>query len=509
MRLTRRTLLRRGGAGAAGAAVGGALIRPRPASAEMGDDRARNTLLLVLPLVRKSHVHSFDGDSPAKTPNLDDLREQSLRFDRVIPESMPALPARRALLTGTRSYPFRNWRRTAGMPSVPGFNPIWDHQPVITETMRAHGVATAYVSDNPVLQTPRFPDLRTTTANLTPPATRPGVEADLLVQLDRLSAATAAHYRLGIQTLRELERSGKPFFLGVDPFLPEDAFEAPRVYVEPSKIEKLGLGPMNGRLTPLRFRDDDLDKVRDRYRKHVETVDEWVGRLMDALHDLDLAGDTAVAAIGDQGMSLGEHGYLGRATPTSHRDSYEIPLLLRHPKRQDGGDNIDWYASTHDVAPTLLSFMRIPVPGKMLGEDLTALYDGVDQWDLFNRPRSITAVGSQIVVRDDRWLMVADRERIQRRLYDDDEEADDDIKRYDDVANDEPGVLSDLSGTATIVAGGTLPEFGPDGTLRPAVEHGDDDVDDDGIPNDFDPVNNDEVPDDTSREELQFDGRKP
>jgi arylsulfatase A-like enzyme len=380
---------------------------------------------------------------------------------------------------------------------------------VITDTMRAHGVATAYVSDNPVLQTPRFPDLRTTTASLTPPATTPGVESDLLVQLDRLSAATAAHYKLGIQTLRELSKTGKRFFLGVDPFLPEDAFEAPRVYVEPSKIEKLGLGPMDGRLTPLHFKGDDLKKVRDRYRKHVETVDEWVGRLIDALHDLDLAGDTAVAAIGDHGMSLGEHGYLGRATPTSHRNSYEIPLLLRHPKRQLGGDDIDWYASTHDVAPTLLSFMRIPVPGKMLGEDLTALYDGVDQWDLFNRPRSITAVGSQIVVRDNRWLMVADRERIQRRLYDDDEEADDDIKRYDDVANDEPGVLSDLSETATTVAGGTLPEFGPDGAVRPKVEHGDDDVDDDGIPNDFDPVNNDEIPDGTSRKELQFDGRKP
>ena len=49
---------------------------------------------------------------------------------------MPALPARRALLTGTRCYPFRSWRRTAGMPSVPGFNPIWDYQPVITETLR-------------------------------------------------------------------------------------------------------------------------------------------------------------------------------------------------------------------------------------------------------------------------------------------------------------------------------------------------------------------------------------
>ena len=58
-------------------------------------------------------------------------------------------------------------------------------------------------------------------------------------------------------------------------------------------------------------------------------------------------------------------------------------------------------------------------------------------------------MGSQIIVRDNRWLMVADRQRIERRLYDDDEEADDDITRYDDVANDEPGKLSDLSETAT------------------------------------------------------------
>ena len=45
------------------------------------------------------------------------------------------------------------------------------------------------------------------------------------------------------------------------------------------------------------------------------------------------------------------------------------------------------------------------------------------------------------MVRDKRWLMVADREQMERRLYDDDEEADDDEikKRYDDVANDEPG----------------------------------------------------------------------
>ena len=38
------------------------------------------------------------------------LTDQSLRFDRVVPESMPALPVRRTLVTGMRSFPFRDWR---------------------------------------------------------------------------------------------------------------------------------------------------------------------------------------------------------------------------------------------------------------------------------------------------------------------------------------------------------------------------------------------------------------
>jgi hypothetical protein len=145
----------------------------------------------------------------------------------------------------------------------------------------------------------------------------------------------------------------------------------------------------------------------------------------------------------------------------------------------------------------------------MDGEDLSSLFDGVDQDDLPDRPKSITAVGSQIVIRDRRWLVVADRERIIRRMFDDDEEADDDITRFDNIASKETGKLTELSVAASTAAGGTLPEFGPDGALRPPHEHGDDDVDDDGIPNEFDPFDNDHPEDGVTKKDLQFDGRYP
>jgi arylsulfatase A-like enzyme len=502
MSLTRRSLLRRGGATAAGAGVLGALASTAPASAQLGDDRERGAVVVVLPLVRADHVDAFEGGSPAKTPNLNDLTKDSLRFDRAIPESMPALSARRALVTGMRAFPFRDWRRLEGFPSVPGFNPVWDHQPLLMEVTRAAGIETIYVTDNPVFDGPRFADVRRAGSSASADIGS-GIDDELIPSFKRLTDETRRTMQLGIRALREV-KNARSFFVGVDPFDPADAYAAPPFYVRPGRVEDDGLGPTDGRMVELDFSGGDIDRVREAYVNHVEAVDDELGKLLDEVPD-----DTVLFVLGDHGLALGEHGYLGRAAPTSHRLSYEIPYLIRHPGGEKSGDDVDWYGSTHDVAPTLLSFLGLNIPGKMDGEDLTALFDDVDQEDLPDRPKSITAVGTQIIIRDRRWLVVADRERIVRRMYDDDEEVEDDITRYDNIANEDPGKLTELSIAALTVAGGTLPEFGPDGALRPPREAGDDDTDDDGIPNDFDPFDNDEPEDGVTKKDLQFDGRYP
>jgi arylsulfatase A-like enzyme len=508
--ISRRSLLKRGGAGAAGAGLFGVAALPAAvAAAQEGDPDVQNAVLVVLPLVRQDHVDAFEGGSPADTPNLDDLTGDSLRFDRTVPESMPGISARRALMTGMRAFPFRDWRRTDGLAPIPGFTPIWDHQPVLTETLRGAGITTVYVSDNPTLEGPRWPDVKRAGAGGGPPASgQPGIDSELLPAIARQTRAARRTFDTGIRELRGL--AGKsPFFLGIDPFDPLDAAVAPRVYVKPGEVEDEGIGPLNDRMVELGWSGDDEQRVRAAYRKHVEAVDEQVGRLMDALSELDLLDSTLVVAIGDQGIALGDHAMLGIATPTSYRPAYEVPFLIRHPDGVEGGNDVDWYATTHDVAPTILSFMGVTIPGKMGGEDLTALFDDVDEEDLYDRPFNITAVGSNIIVQDKRWLMVADREEIERRMYDDDEEVEDDIKRYDNIANEDTGKLTELSMVALAVAGGTLPEFGPDGALRPQRQRGDDDIDDDGIPNDFDPINNDEPEDGTEPEDFEFDGRIP
>ena len=216
-------------------------------------------------------------------------------------------------------------------------------------------------------------------------------------------------------------KDARSFFVGVDPFDPIDAYAAPPFYVRPGRVEDDGLGPTDGRMVSLDFSDKDIDRVREAYVAHVEAVDDELGKLLDAVPD-----DTALFVLGDHGLALGEHGYMGRAAPTSHRLSYEMPYLIRHPSGQNAGDHIAGTRPRTTWPPRPCRSSASPIPGKMDGEDLTALFDDVDQWDLPKREKVITAVGSQIVIRDNRWLVVADRQRTVRRMYDDDEDVDDD-----------------------------------------------------------------------------------
>ena len=254
---------------------------------------------------------------------------------------------------------------------------------------------------------------------------------------------------------------------------------------------------MNGRLVELAFSDGDADDLRSAYRDHVEAVDDRVGKLLD-----EVPGDTLVYVARRH-----RHRARGARLPRPrHADlaprSYEIPYLIRHPDGEKSGDDVDWYASTPRRAPDDPLPPRPHRPGKMGGEDLMALFDDVDQGDLLG-PAQLDHRERRADHRpDDRFLLVADREQIERRLYDDDEEADDDKKRYDDVAS-ERARRGDRPVAAAARAGGRHP---PGVRTRrgaaPAAERGDHDIDDDGIPNDFDAVDNEE-PDDFDTRQVR------
>jgi arylsulfatase A-like enzyme len=536
--LTRRGLLGRAGALGAGAAGAAALGAPRAARAQpAGRLDGRNALLIVTSSLRADFLGVYDdNDDRSETPNLDDLSSSSLRFEHAVPESMPAVSARRALLTGQRSYPFRDWRPTEGYPARVGWNPIYDNQPTLTGVLSAAGVRTAYCTDNPFLVGPNFanfarsvddfrPDFSqgayrefnrplgdsVSTAELSPFLFPSLAGTDAVERLRGHVAYNRANRRgeddypaarvmsSGMRALEDL-RERQPFFLGVDTFDPGPPFDPP-----PSYLERFD--GYDGEIDPIlpfeypfsRVDDVGLDartvgRVRDLYAAKVTFVDRWIGRLLDKLDELDLLESTLVYLISDQGIALGEQGLIGTTLDPGREEVYEVPHMIRDPGGRRGGDTSDYFAMTHDVAPTLLAHMGITAPGKMGGEDLTALFD--DDPPALSRPHFTTAFEGEILVGDHRWLLTADSRGNKKNLYDTDE--DDISEREEGELREESEIANKLWLEAVDDAGGTMPLFGEQGAVRPPPEREEDeDLDfDEDDPEDLDAGDDDaEIPD--------------
>jgi hypothetical protein len=381
-----------------------------------------------------------------------------------------------------RSYPFRDWTATPGVPPIPGWGKIYDFQPLLPELTAANGVETVYVTDNPLLQGPRFSSVRRTGTLPTSSSFTSDERSYFLPLRDapERREPTAQVLRTGGELLGGLKGKA-PFFLALDALNPVDAFEMPRQFVT-------GVGPVTYDTTEAEQRvyldkvkvpnaDGLADTVRDRYAAEVRAVDKALGRFMNQLDDAGLADDTVVIFVGDSGIALGEQGVFGHPTGVWHRRVYQVPLLIRDPQRRWAGDTSSWFVSTHDIPTTILSYLGITAPGKMAGEDLTTL---LDDDDLPGRPYFTTAVDTHIVVGDrDEWLLIGRTDEDRWRLY-----KNDDTDEPDEIENDtvdSPTVLETMKRYAIAMAGGTLPDFGDDAAIRPpAPRDKDKQVADDG-----------------------------
>jgi arylsulfatase A-like enzyme len=501
--LTRKGFLAAGAAGATTLGLGACGDDYfEPATSHAKD--APNTLLIVTDSTRADFIRYYNPDSPAKTPNLDALARDSLSFSLAVPEAMPTGPARRALLTGVRSFPFRNYVPTKGLPVGPGWIPIPDHHPILTEVMGQAGIETAYCTDNPFLIGPRFANFRRTLDEVKPsfsqgayrflnkpfkrPATRSAIERYLLpelsdsVEVGRLRSMagwnsvyreregqypTARVVRSAINLVDDMKKK-RPFFMGVDCFDPHEPLDAPQAYQlaagSPKGIQvEKGIIPIQPFETPYSWvvdvdlDDETVQRVRELYAAEVTFADEWIGRLMNKMADEKLLDETVIYYMSDHGLTLGEHGVVGKHGARAHWHIYHVPAMIRHPEGKRAGESSDFFASTHDVPRTLLSFMGARAPGQMSGEDLSVLFEGGEPAQ--ERPYFTACYDDYVLAGNREWFLLSDSEGRRKRLYDRRR----DPQELRDVAAGNPEIVDMLWKVLEEEAGGTLPQFGASG----------------------------------------------
>ena len=110
------------------------------------------------------------------------------------------------------------------------------------------------------------------------------------------------------------------------------------------------------------------------YFRCVAAMDDNVGRLLAALDELKLSERTVVVFAGDNGYYLGEHGLGDKRS--AYEESLRIPMLLRYPPLAAKGATVDSMVLNTDLAPTFLDLAGLPVPAAMHGRSWRPLLQG-------------------------------------------------------------------------------------------------------------------------------------
>jgi arylsulfatase A-like enzyme len=113
-----------------------------------------------------------------------------------------------------------------------------------------------------------------------------------------------------------------------------------------------------------------------RYTAEVRESDDMVGELLAAIDSTVGLKRSLVILASDHGEEFGDHGMAGHGH-SLHREVIHVPLLIAGPGIR-AGQTISAYASTIDLAPTVLELVgaRDKAPASFMGTSLVPLMRG-------------------------------------------------------------------------------------------------------------------------------------
>ncbi len=347
------------------------------------------------------------GHPVVRTPVLDALAADGVRFARHYANAAPCAPGRAALYTGTYQ---RNNRVVANG------TPLDDRFDNVARVARRAGyspVLFGYTDqgvDPRLVDDPDDPRLSTYEGIL------PGFEAvvDLdgrqLAWLELLAAQgltfASADEALATEDQRPAELSvtsfltdavlgwlteqphGRPWFAHVSYLRPHPPYRAPGHFARrydpadcppavpvPAARHRLHDALLRHPLLAAPAAPEVVAEIRAQYYGMVSHVDEQLGRIVDALRSRGEWDDTVVVVTSDHGEQLGDQGLLQKAG--FFEASYRIATIVRDPAQAaHAGRTVEAFTEAVDVLPTICELIGEPIPAQCDGLPLTPFLRG-------------------------------------------------------------------------------------------------------------------------------------
>ena len=359
-----------------------------------GAEGKPNIVILLADDLRPDCLGSL-GHPVVKTPNVDQLVSTGFIFRRAYTmgsmEGAVCLPSRTMLLTGMSMF-----RAMKAVPIRGKGDLAPDDTPEtysFPRAMKAAGYATLHAGKNdnsPKAVTAEFDETYDPGESM--------LCADKAIDFIKRTAGT------------------KPMCLYIAPHEPHDPQYATPDFYAHYKPEDV---PLPKAFAPFHAFDNGDIKVRDemtlpwprtrenlgrklaRYYASTEYWDASMGRVIDALRNAGQFDNTIFIIAGDNGLSLGEHGLLGKQNLYEFGGMH-VPLIVAGKGIPKGETRTPAYLM--DVFPTLCDLIGAPIPQRVEGLSLAPVIRG-------EKPRvrdyMFTAYKNcQRSISDDRWKLI-------------------------------------------------------------------------------------------------------
>ncbi len=323
------------------------------------------------------------GEQRIRTPNLDGLAAEGVRFANAYVAQSSCSSSRAALLTGR--WPHQNGQY--GLAHL-GFR-MHPGQKNLPALLKEAGYRTGIIGKLHVEPAAEFP-------------------FDWMPAQQKVAAGPTRKVRWvaaqSRQFFAESEKSGRPFFYYVNYFDPHGPY-TPNL----SQIEGLPEKPLSADdIEPLPLNAKTLEAKKQVTAIIYNTIlrmDAGVGLLLNELKAAGFAENTVVIFLGDNGATV-RHG-----KTTSCEPGVRVPLIIRWPGTAKSGKVRMELVSTIDIMPTVLAAAGVSAPPEVEGRVLTPLLgDASPAWRellftemTFHQPNQFAP---QRTVRDGRYKLL-------------------------------------------------------------------------------------------------------
>ena len=346
------------------------------------------------------------GNPQVKSPNIDRLATQGVRFERAYCQFPLCSPSRSSIMTGLRpdttrvfdlQYHFRqDLPHVVTLPQLFTTNGYYVARVgKIYHYGNPSQIGTSGLDDPASWQEFYNPAGRDKTALeqdvIRYTGKRGGGLGSAMAFLNDKSGKDEEHTdgKVATQAIDLLEKhQDKPFFLAVGFYRPHCPWITPGGYFEMYSLDAMQLpdiapdiketvpAPALASTKPWPYLGVTPEQAREcklAYYASISFVDAQIGRVLDALDRLGLRQNTVVVFWSDHGYHLGEHGLWFKQS--CFEESARVPLIIAAPGLRSGGKACSRTVELLDLYPTLADLAGLTPPKRLEGASLRPLLD--------------------------------------------------------------------------------------------------------------------------------------